>query len=185
MEGCLVENCYGHIWNNYENAGLFGFTLGNIAECAEFLPTGPCQLETSVLAGGTSTDIMVDALNAWVDAQENPSIYKHWVSVYEPYNIPMFEDGILSVGENGTKASTTDVYPNPGKDVLNIRTALENARVEVYDLNGRLMHSQKITDNVTTIDAAAWPSGGYVWKVYAGVSTGSTTLAETGKWIKE
>ena len=76
-------------------------------------------------------------------------------------------------------------YPNPGKDVLNIRTALENARVEVYDLNGRLMHSQKITDNVTTIDAAAWPSGGYVWKVYAGVSTGSTTLAETGKWIKE
>ena len=76
-------------------------------------------------------------------------------------------------------------YPNPGKDVLNIRTALENARVEVYDLNGRLMDSQKITENVTTIDAEAWPSGMYVWKVYTGVSAGSTTLAETGKWVKE
>ena len=71
-------------------------------------------------------------------------------------------------------------YPNPGKDVLNIRTALENARVEVFDLNGRLMHSQKITDNVTTIDAAAWPSGVYVWKV---ISNGKE--AESGKWIKK
>ena len=79
-------------------------------------------------------------------------------------------------------------YPNPGRDVLNIRTALENAHLEVFDLNGRLMHSQRITDNVTTIDAAAWPSGVYVWKVYtnqAGPSTGSGTLVETGKWIKE
>ena len=79
-------------------------------------------------------------------------------------------------------------YPNPGRDVLNIRTALENAHLEVFDLNGRLMHSQRITDNVTTIDAAAWPSGVYVWKVYtnqAGPSTGSGTLVETGQWIKE
>ena len=56
--------------------------------------------------------------------------------------------------------------------------------------------SQRITDNVTTIDAAAWPSGVYVWKVYtnqAGPSTlrwasgiaGSGTLVETGKWVKE
>ena len=196
MEGCLVENCYGHIWNNYENAGLFGFTLGNIAECAEFLPTGPCQLETSVLAGGTSTDIMVDALNAWVDAQENPSIYKHWVPVYEPYDIPMFEDGILSVGENGTKASTTDVYPNPGKDVLNIRTALQNAHVEIYDLSGKLIFNHEITGSITSINTENWPAGVYIWKVYtnqAGPSTlrwasgtaGSGTLVETGKWVKE
>ena len=191
MEGCLVENCYGHIWNNYENAGLFGFTLGNIAECAEFLPTGPCQLETSVLAGGTSTDIMVDALNAWVDAQENPSIYKHWVPVYEPYDIPMFEDGILSVGENGTKTSTTDVYPNPGKDVLNIRTALQNAHVEIYDLSGKLIFNHEITGSITSINTENWPAGVYIWKVYtnqAGPSTlrwASGTLVETGKWMKE
>ena len=76
-------------------------------------------------------------------------------------------------------------YPNPGKDVLNIRTGLKDARVEVYDMNGRLIHRQDITENVTGIDAGGWAAGSYVWKVYTGVSTGSTTLVETGKWIKE
>lgn len=76
-------------------------------------------------------------------------------------------------------------YPNPGKDVLNIRTGLKDALVEVYDVSGRLMHRQDITENVTGIDAGGWAAGAYVWKVYVGVSTGSTTLVETGKWVKE
>ena len=180
MDDCLVENCYGHIWNNYENAGLFGLTLGDVAQCAEFLPTGPCQLETSVMVGSTSTDVMVDALNAWVDMQEDPSIYKHWVSVYEPYNIPMFEDGIEAVDESNESVALSSVYPNPGKDVFNIRTALPNAYVEVYDSNGKLIHNQALTEHVTAIDATDWPLGVYVWKV---ISNGIE--AECGKWIKE
>ena len=84
-------------------------------------------------------------------------------------------------------------YPNPGKDVLNIRTGLKDAWVEVYDMNGRMVHRQDITENVTGIDATDWSEGVYVWKVYVsdgGPSTGSgtassTTLAETGKWVKE
>ena len=71
-------------------------------------------------------------------------------------------------------------YPNPGKDVLNIRTGLQNAQVEVYDINGRLIHSQALTENVTAIETADWASGTYVWKVF---SNGKE--AETGKWIKE
>ena len=71
-------------------------------------------------------------------------------------------------------------YPNPGKDVLNIRTGLKDARVEVYDLNGRLMHRQAITENVTGIDAEGWAAGSYVWKVMT-----NGREAETGKWIKE
>ena len=180
MEGCVVENCYGHIWNNYEYAGLFGLTLGDVAQCAEFLPTGPCQLETSVMVGSTSTDVMVDALNAWVDMQEDPSIYKHWVSVYEPYNIPMFEDGIEAVDESNESVALSSVYPNPGKDVFNIRTALPNAYVEVYDSNGKLIHHQEITNETTSINAEKWASGSYVWKV---ISNGQE--AENGKWIKQ
>ena len=81
--------------------------------------------------------------------------------------------------------SVATAYPNPGKDVLNIRTGLRDAWVEVYDVNGRLVHRQDITENVTGIDAGGWASGTYIWKVYTGVSAGSTTHAETGKWIKE
>ena len=46
--------------------------------------------------------------------------------------------------------------------------------------NGRLVHSQDITENVTSIDARAWSEGVYVWKVYSGGKE-----AENGKWLKE
>ncbi len=91
----------------------------------------------------------------------------------------------VQVTENESDGATM-TYPNPGSNTLNIRTAFQNACVEVYDTNGRLIHSQTLTENVTAIDATDWAEGVYVWKVYTtGVSTGSTTLAETGKWIKE
>ena len=47
-------------------------------------------------------------------------------------------------------------YPNPGHDVLNLRTALPDARVEVYDASGRHVHCKSITENVTAIDTEAW-----------------------------
>ena len=83
------------------------------------------------------------------------------------------------------KDSEISVYPNPGNNTLNICTALQNACVEVYDMNGRMVCRQEITENVTSINAEGWPSGSYVWKVVAGTSTGSVTEAESGKWIKE
>ena len=88
-----------------------------------------------------------------------------------------------AVEEN--KDSEISIYPNPGNNMLNICTTLHNAHVEIYDLSGKLIYSQKITDNIISINAEVWPSGAYIWKVFAGVSTGSTTLVETGKWIKE
>ena len=91
--------------------------------------------------------------------------------------------GIDEAHDNGLKVAIA--YPNPGKDVLNIRTGLKDARVEVYDMSGRLVHNQEITDNITSINAGNWSSGAYVWKVMAGISTGSVIEAESGKWIKE
>ena len=80
--------------------------------------------------------------------------------------------------DNGLKVAIA--YPNPGGNTLNIRTTLQNARVEVYYLNGKLVYDQGIKDDITSINAENWPSGTYIWKV---VSNGME--AETGKWIKE
>ena len=91
--------------------------------------------------------------------------------------------GIEEAHENGLKVAIA--YPNPGKDVLNIRTGLKDARVEVYEMNGRMVYEQKITENVTAINTMNWSVGAYVWKVVVGTSTGSVTEAESGKWIKE
>lgn len=87
-------------------------------------------------------------------------------------------NGIEEAHDNGLKVAFA--YPNPGNNVLNIRTALPDSHVEVYDANGKLVFNQDITDIVTSIDVEKWSSGIYVWKV---VSDGKE--AETGKWVRE
>jgi hypothetical protein len=87
-------------------------------------------------------------------------------------------DGIDEAHDAGFTLAV--VYPNPSNNTLNIRTALKNARVEVYDINGRLVHGQAITENVTRIDAGDWAEGVYVWKVMA-----EGKEVEVGKWIKQ
>ncbi|MBQ3594471.1 MAG: T9SS type A sorting domain-containing protein, partial [Bacteroidales bacterium] len=72
-------------------------------------------------------------------------------------------------------------YPNPGGDVLNIRTGLRNATLHVYDMQGRKIHQQEITDEVTSIDASKWNSGTYIWKLT--VNNEQLTVEE-GKWVK-
>lgn len=96
------------------------------------------------------------------------------------FAVKIDSEGYLDIAEAENPVQYGECYPNPGTNVLNIRTALQNASVEVYDTNGRLIHSQAITENVTAIDATDWPLGVYVWKV---ISNGK--LAETGKWIKK
>ena len=86
--------------------------------------------------------------------------------------------GVEEAHDNGLKVAIA--YPNPGKDVLNIRTGLKDALVEVYDMSGRMVYGQEIIDNVTAINTTSWPSGSYVWRV---ISNGKE--AELGKWIKE
>ena len=88
-----------------------------------------------------------------------------------------------AVEEN--KETGISVYPNPGNNTLNICAAVTmwqpyNARIEIYDLSGKLIHNQEITDNITPIITTSWPSGTYIWKVIA-----NGKEAESGKWIKE
>ena len=72
-------------------------------------------------------------------------------------------------------------YPNPGGDVLNIRTGLRNATLQVYDMQGRIVYQQIITDEVTSIDASKWNSGTYIWKLK--IENGKLKVEE-GKWVK-
>ena len=71
-------------------------------------------------------------------------------------------------------------YPNPGGSEMHIRTTVENAAVEVYDMNGRLVAQQPVTETETVLDATGWAAGTYIWKV---ISAGKDV--ESGKWVKE
>ena len=89
-------------------------------------------------------------------------------------------------------------YPNPGGDVMNIRTSLRNCTLQVYDMQGRMVHQQEITDDVTSVDASGWQRGTYVWELGtgngsgngsgngngSGSGNGNGSEYGSGKWVK-
>ena len=102
-----------------------------------------------------------------------PYIVKFPASAFDP-------DNIEEAHAHGLHLAVA--YPNPGGDVLNIRTGLRNATLQVYDMRGRKIHQQEITDEVTSIDASKWTNGTYIWEL--GTGNGSRIL-ESGKWVKD
>lgn len=101
---------------------------------------------------------------------------KHYDPIFIKYPAYSF-NGIEEAQENGLKVAIA--YPNPGNDKLCIRTAVPKAKVEIFDILGRLITQQNITETETVISSEKWNSGIYIWRVY---SNGS--VVETGKWIK-
>ena len=64
----------------------------------------------------------------------------------------------LSEEEVMTGTSISKVYPNPGENILNIRTVLPEGRIEVYDILGKVVYKQDITEEVTKIPTEGWES---------------------------
>ncbi|MBQ8223532.1 MAG: T9SS type A sorting domain-containing protein [Bacteroidales bacterium] len=91
-------------------------------------------------------------------------------------------DNIEEAHAHGLKLAVA--YPNPGGDVMNIRTGLCNAILSVYDMQGRKIHEQEITDDITSIDASRWESGTYVWKLGIRNEELGMKCVESGKWVK-
>ena len=59
-----------------------------------------------------------------------------------------------SVSINDKNKSTINVYPNPASDNVNIVTnTLDlNSQINIYDISGKLIFSQKIKDNFSVIN---------------------------------
>ena len=107
------------------------------------------------------------------------NIYKRWSAVSK------FPASALTIEEaHAHNLKVAVAYPNPGGDVMNIRTGLRNAVLSVYDINGRKIHEQEITDDVTSVDASRWNSGTYVWKLGIRNEELGIKEVETGKWVK-
>ena len=174
----------------YENYYIMGNLLLGVYYGNEFMPLTLKHLwivfsetdMTETYSAAVCYDDNPDPNARWVQMEENK-----WTDVasYGPWERLQFmiwayvTDDPWGV-EESLLQKTSNVYPNPGRNTLNIRTALQNARVEVYDTNGRLIHSQALTEHVTAIDATDWVEGVYVWKVIV-----DGKEAEVGKWIKE
>ena len=165
MNGLTIE----HLTPDFDTISTLFYTIEN-AEVSYALSVEITE----------SDDILLTSKSGFFD----PTIL--WWTTVTKFPAEAFV-GIEEAHAHGLKVAVA--YPNPGKGVLNIRTGLKNARVEVYDMGGRLMHSQPLKGSVTPINAEDWPSGVYVWKIYqtdpSALQKGSGTLVETGKWVKE
>lgn len=71
------------------------------------------------------------------------------------------------------------VYPNPGKDCINISSLVENTIVRFYDLQGRLLLAKPF-DFQTNINTGDWAPGIYLWEIWNG-----TQKEASGKWVKD
>jgi len=93
-------------------------------------------------------------------------------------------NGDLHTGiENPTIAAHNALlYPNPAKETLNLRTAVQYvpATLEVYNISGIKVFSENITATEQTINIASLTTGNYIFRIIF-----QNEIIETGKFIVE
>ena len=87
--------------------------------------------------------------------------------VQQPYEI-----SVLSLAEQAENISLS-VYPNPSTDYLYLTTSdeISGLSYQLFDMNGRLLKSEKITENQTNIDMQGLVSATYFVTVNQGNKT--------------
>ncbi len=108
-----------------------------------------------------------------------------------------FDDQGWTAGENGviarvntltlssgSKSVVNDkpvsVYPNPGKDVINVKSEVNTAYFEMFSTGGNNVFKEKIIKGNNKFTVSDLPAGIYLYRVK---NNNNKTLA-SGKWIK-
>ncbi|MFD2890623.1 T9SS type A sorting domain-containing protein [Flavobacterium chuncheonense] len=77
--------------------------------------------------------------------------------------------------------STLAIYPNPVKDVLNVKTDTENIKsVQIYDVKGRVVKDVIVNQNSSQLNVADLESGVYMIKIVTDQDSSTTK-----KFIKQ
>ncbi len=82
----------------------------------------------------------------------------------------------IVLGTDENKISNVSVFPNPAKDVVNLKSDLPIKKAVIYDVSGKIISEQ----NTSTIDVSNFSKGVYMMTIY--FQNGTTSLQ---KFIKE
>lgn len=97
---------------------------------------------------------------AWL----NPSIDLS-ADTYYIDNVTIYKQTITSINQAQIDENRLKIYPNPSNGLINIELKeSKKAKVSVYDINGRLVFSKKMTSNMEQIDLTGY-SGMFLIKV--------------------
>ncbi len=70
-----------------------------------------------------------------------------------------------NLGLQDTEISSFSIYPNPVQNYLNITTALNDYKIEVYTIQGQLISESAANSGSQTIDYSGYASGMYLMKL--------------------
>ncbi|WP_407845834.1 T9SS type A sorting domain-containing protein [Chryseobacterium sp. KCF3-3] len=97
--------------------------------------------------------------------------FSNTAKIYFDYNAPIVTNtyttsiqNVLVTAEIDKENTSISVYPNPAKDVLNIRSKQEIIKAEIYDATGRIISSLSVTGN--SISVSELSKGNYILKAF-------------------
>ena len=98
------------------------------------------------------------------------------------YIVKVNGDGIITWEQEITVDNQiTSVFPNPGTNLLNLKTNNEVLDFELININGQTIIKQIVDNNYQTINTELLKSGIYFYRL---INKQNNTI-ETGKWIKK
>lgn len=110
----------------------------------------------------------------WFDGSiDDLKIYNYALS--DSQVATLYNQETLAVGNASIKNKEINVYPNPVKDILNIKSDSEISKVEVFSLEGKKLKES----NQNKIDVSQLTSGVYIIK-----TTDNKGNIQTNKFIK-
>ena len=74
------------------------------------------------------------------------------------FAIDNLQQSVISIEEN---TLTSNFYPNPTSDFINIQTNSNNGSIEIFDLTGKQISSKNYTSNVFQLNISDFPAGTY------------------------
>ncbi|WP_051890003.1 T9SS type A sorting domain-containing protein [Chryseobacterium vrystaatense] len=97
--------------------------------------------------------------------------FSNTAKIYFDYNHPIVTNtftttvkNVLATSEVTTENNLITIYPNPVKDILNIKSKNTVIKAEIYDVNGRIISSTSITGGSLNVSDLA--KGNYIIKLF-------------------
>lgn len=103
---------------------------------------------------------------------------------FDPFVLKVNSEGLIVNAQNNELplAQEAIVFPNPGSYYLQVKLAVQHkaATLQLFDLNGRLIHTEEISADMQRINTSTLPAGIYPYRIYA-----KDRVIGSGKWVKE
>jgi Leucine-rich repeat (LRR) protein len=129
----------------------------------------------------TSLDVSKNTDLHWLSLQNMPTLYDVcvWELPFPPAdkddyvvdtagspNVYFTTDCLTNIQSDYKENSTINIYPNPSDGIINIDIEnINNATIEIYDVNGTLIFSKVLNSESEKIDISGFSGGIYLVKV--------------------